>query len=127
MSWPVRLAYGTTKQSRLTAPVVESTLIWDRVVKSLHNALVCLWRLVTEDSGKLPRNVPECFMHVGIADATCAHPHQYLTRSGLRLRNISDLSRTAHGRYYGRFYIPSSYWARRFAPKLSVEFVFPKR
>src|SRR5437667_3546240 len=53
-------------------------------------------RLVTEDAGKWAWNVSECFVHVGIADAACAHFHQHLTGSGLRLRNILDLPRTAH-------------------------------
>src|SRR5205807_844866 len=52
-------------------------------------------RLVTEDSGKWPWNVSECFVHVGIADAARMHLHQYLIRSGLRLRNVFDLPRTA--------------------------------
>jgi hypothetical protein len=65
-------------------------------------------RLVAEDSGELPWNVSECFVDVGIADAACAHLHQHLTGSGLRLRNIFDLPRTVHGGYDHGFHKPSS-------------------
>src|SRR5579872_3989514 len=48
-------------------------------------------RLMTQDSGKLSWNVPECFVHIGIADAACPHLHQHLTGSRFWLRNIFDL------------------------------------
>jgi hypothetical protein len=35
--------------------------------------------------------VSECLMSVGVANAACVHLHEDLIRSGLRLRNVSDL------------------------------------
>src|SRR5256884_1332808 len=52
---------------------------------------------VTEDAGKWSWEMSECLVDVGVADAACAHLHQHLAGSGLRLRNIFDLPRTAHG------------------------------
>src|SRR6266478_830559 len=37
-------------------------------------------------------------MDVSVADAACMHLHQHLIGSGLRLRNVFDLPRTAHSR-----------------------------
>src|SRR5437868_2142216 len=53
-------------------------------------------RLVAEDSGEWSGQVSERLMHVGVADAACMHLHEYLIRSGLRLRNDFDLPQTAH-------------------------------
>src|SRR2546426_3474655 len=53
-------------------------------------------RLVAEDSGEWSRQVSERLMYVGVADAACMHLHEHLVRSGLRLRNVFDLPRTAH-------------------------------
>src|ERR1700756_2711886 len=66
-------------------------------------------RLVAEDSGKWSWKVSERLVHIGIADAACVHLHQHLTGAGLRLRNIFDLPRTAHGRYDCSFHRPSSW------------------
>ena len=66
-------------------------------------------RLVTEDSRKWSWKVSKCLVDVGIADATCAHLHQHLTGSGLRLRDIFDLPRTAHGGYDRSFHGASSW------------------
>jgi hypothetical protein len=39
--------------------------------------------------------LPERQMYVGVADAARMHLHQYLIRSGFRLRNVFDLPQTA--------------------------------
>jgi hypothetical protein len=41
------------------------------------------------------QQVSEGLMYVGVADAACMHFHEHLLGSGLRLRNIFDLPRTA--------------------------------
>src|SRR5215472_2684637 len=53
-------------------------------------------RLVAEDSGEWSGQVSKRLVYVGIADAACMHLHEHLIGSGLRLRNIFDLPRTAH-------------------------------
>src|SRR5207253_8988628 len=65
-------------------------------------------RLVAEDSRKWPGQMSERLMYVGIADAAGMHLHQHLIRSGLRLRNIFDLPRSAHSGNDGSLHNPSS-------------------
>src|SRR4029077_18936239 len=56
-------------------------------------------RLVAKDSGKWSGKMSKSLVHIGIADAACVHLHTHLTWSRLRLGNIFDLPRTAHGGY----------------------------
>src|SRR2546421_2904565 len=65
-------------------------------------------RLVAEDSGEWSRQVSERLMYVGVADAACMHLHEHLVRSGLRLRNVFDLPRTAHSGNDGGLHNTSS-------------------
>src|SRR5262249_73178 len=55
--------------------------------------------LVAKDSRKWPGKVSKRLGHIGVADAAGVHLHQHLTWTRLRLRNIFDLPRTAHGGY----------------------------
>src|SRR5437867_6867669 len=47
----------------------------------------------------------ERLMDVGVADAAGMHLHEHLIRSGLRLRNVFDLPRTAHSGNDGGLHI----------------------
>src|SRR5581483_5048841 len=51
--------------------------------------------LVAEDAGEWSGQVSERLVYVGVADAAGMHLHEHLIRSGLRLRNVFDLPRTA--------------------------------
>src|SRR3989442_275527 len=65
-------------------------------------------RLVAEDSGEWSRQMSERLMDVGVADAAGMHLHEHLIRSGLRLRNVFDLPRTAHSGNDGGLHNTSS-------------------
>src|SRR5437667_77222 len=65
-------------------------------------------RLVAEDSGKWSGQVSERLMYVGVADAAGMHLHEHLIRSGLRLRDVFDLPRTAHSGNDGGLHNTSS-------------------
>src|SRR5438552_1635868 len=65
-------------------------------------------RLVAEDSGEWSGQMSERLMDVGVADAAGMHLHEHLIRSGLRLRNVFDLPRTAHSGNDGGLHNTSS-------------------
>src|SRR5207302_10861286 len=65
-------------------------------------------RVVAEDSGEWSRQMSERLMDVGVADAAGMHLHEHLIRSGLRLRNVFDLPRTAHSGNDGGLHNTSS-------------------
>src|SRR5439155_9474566 len=65
-------------------------------------------RLVAGDSGKWSGQVSERLMDVGVADAAGMHLHEHLIRSGLRLRNVFDLPRTANSGNDGGLHNTSS-------------------
>jgi hypothetical protein len=64
--------------------------------------------LVAKDSRKLSWKMSKGLVHFGIADAAGVHFDEDSIRSGLRLRNILDLPRTAHGGYDSSFHRSSS-------------------
>src|SRR5438552_1455567 len=65
-------------------------------------------RLVAEDSGEWSGQMSERLMDVGVADAAGMHLHEHLIRSGLRLRNVFDLPRTANSGNDGGLHNTSS-------------------
>src|SRR5205823_9425810 len=65
-------------------------------------------RLVAEDSRKWSGQMSERLMYVGVADAAGMHLHEHLIRSGLSLRNVFDLPRTAHSGNDGGLHNTSS-------------------
>src|SRR5215471_472816 len=60
---------------------------------------------MAEYSRKLSRKMSKRLVHIGVANATRMHLYQHLTWSHLRLRNIFDLPRTAHGGYDCSFHM----------------------
>src|SRR5437868_13430257 len=65
-------------------------------------------RLVAQDSREWSGQVSERLMYVGVTDAACMHLHEHLIGSGLRLRNLLDLPRTAHSGNDGSLHDTSS-------------------
>jgi hypothetical protein len=52
--------------------------------------------LMAQYSGKWSGKMSESLMYIGVANAAGVHFHQHLIRSGLGLRNVFDLPRTAY-------------------------------
>src|SRR5215470_1659696 len=79
-------------------------------------------RFVAKDSRKLSGKVSKRLVHIGVADAACVHPHQHLTWSRLRLRNIFDLPGTARGGYDCGFHTlpPTAIRCERFCGRCMI-------
>jgi hypothetical protein len=76
--------------------------------------------LMAEDSGERSGQVSERLMDVGITDAAGMHLHEHLVGAGLRLRNFSDLPRSAHSGNDSSLHNTSSYFNSMQASFVSV-------